>query len=269
MASANFGEQLRQAREKLQLTLKQVESEIKIRCDLLQEFEDGRFNFDFPQIYRRGFLKTYAEFLGLDGSKLMSQIDFGDGGDGDGRGETHSAAKPPKRQQTTSAAASAGAESDGEWENVDGHEEKRSWWRGVLDGFLEKFRSKKWKAYGAASLLIVVGGFFILRPSRGRDLEWDELLGGDGADVILIGANAPKKLTINALEDVRVLVREKKSKQKIFAGTIKKGSSEELSFRENVQVSYSDGAAISMRRDGDTSPLGPKKSGAGWLEIAY
>ena len=83
-----------------------------------------------------------------------------------------------------------------------------------------------------------------------------------------MGAKSPKKLTISASDDVKVLVREKKSKQKVYASALKKGASEDFSVRENVQISYSDGNAVTIRRE-NGEVIRPKKSGAGWLEVAY
>jgi transcriptional regulator with XRE-family HTH domain len=263
MASANFGEQLRQAREKRQLTLKQVEGEIKIRCDILQEFEDGNSHFDFPPIYRRGFLKTYAQFLGLNAEKFLAQVDSADSGANEAESRPSARSARKAKVEDVPPEEDDGGTEDGE---DDGGRPavERSIWKSICG----KLGDRRWQAYGAVLLLTVICGFFILRPSHGRDLEWDELLDGDGTDVILIGANAPKKLTICASDDVKVLVREKKSKQKIYASSLKKGANEDLSVRENVQISYSDGNAITIRRE-NGEVVKPKQSGAGWLEIAY
>ncbi|MDR2667915.1 MAG: helix-turn-helix domain-containing protein, partial [Puniceicoccales bacterium] len=260
MASANFGEQLRQAREKRQLTLKQVEGEIKIGADLLQAFENNNFNFDFPQIYRRGFLKTYVQFLGLNVEKFLAQIDALEDSDGDAKVESRATAKAAKKVKVeVPPDEKEDGDGDGE-EEVDSSPKAKG--RDIWKVIAARARDRRWQCYGAVLLLTIIGGFFILRPSPGRDLEWDELLDGDGADVVLIGANAPKKLTIIASDEVKVLVREKKTKQRIHASSLKKGASEEVSIRENVQISYSDGNAISIRLE-NGELIKPKKAGAG------
>lgn len=71
-----IGRGLRRAREDKGLTLGQVEQETKIRARYLQAFE--RENFDvLPAVYVLGSLKTYADFLGLDGAALAGRLKAG------------------------------------------------------------------------------------------------------------------------------------------------------------------------------------------------
>jgi transcriptional regulator with XRE-family HTH domain len=253
MVSANLGEQLRQAREKRQLTLKQVEGEIKVRGDFLQEFEKNSFNFPLPAVYRRGFLKTYVQFLELNPEKFLLQID---GKDGEERSEPRATAK--KETEIVAEEEEGAAEP----------EKRPREGKGLRDIILEKLRDRRWQTYGGALLVLTILGFFMLRPTPRRDLEWEELLGSDNAEVVLVAPNAAKKLSLSATDEVKVLIREKNSKQKIFSGTLKKGSSEEISAREDVQISYSEGNAISIRRE-NGEVIRPKRPGAGWLEIPY
>ena len=54
--------------------LRQVSNVLKIRYDYLESIEDGRFD-DLPgAIYSTGFIRTYSEYLGLDGEKLVSKL---------------------------------------------------------------------------------------------------------------------------------------------------------------------------------------------------
>jgi transcription termination factor Rho len=252
VVTANLGEQLRQAREKRQLSLKQVESETKIPEDCLQQFEDNHFDFDLPAIYRRGFLKIYSQFLGLDPAKFIAQVDGGDE-----KGD-----RPTARKEYVAEAAASDVEDS--TERAVPAVAMRDWW-----AFLRmKLKGRRWLAYGGGTLLLLLIGFFFLRPSTSRDLEWEELLNGEGADVVYVTPNAIKRLTLNASNEVRVLVREKNSKQKIFSGTLKKGASENVSVREDVQISYSEGNALTIQKEGG-EVIRPKNSGAGWLEVAY
>lgn len=66
-----MGERLRQAREAKGLSLHEVEQATHIRSVFLQALEEERFA-DLPSdVYARGFVKTYANFLGLDASDLL------------------------------------------------------------------------------------------------------------------------------------------------------------------------------------------------------
>ncbi|MDR0339980.1 MAG: helix-turn-helix domain-containing protein [Puniceicoccales bacterium] len=246
----NLGEQLRQAREKRQLTLKQVESETKIPEDCLQRFEDSQFDFDLPAIYRRGLLKIYSQFLGLDPAKFIAQV-----GSADEKKD-----RPAARKESSSETVTPEDENLAEKATTG-----RRDWRAFLRA---KLRDRRWLAYGGGTLVLLLIGFFFLRPSTSRDLEWEELLSGESADVVYVAPNAIRKLTLSASDEVKVLVREKNSKQKIFSGTLKKGTSEPVSVREDVQISYSDGNALTIQREGG-EVIHPKNTGAGWVEVSF
>ena len=68
-----IGKMLEQARAERGLSLWQVEEATKIRARYLRELE--RENFDvLPAVYVFGSLKTYADFLGLDGEALVQEL---------------------------------------------------------------------------------------------------------------------------------------------------------------------------------------------------
>jgi cytoskeleton protein RodZ len=66
-----LGKILREARESRGLTIKQVGEATRIRPIFLEALEEERFE-DMPgDVYNRGFLRTYARFLDLDGEALV------------------------------------------------------------------------------------------------------------------------------------------------------------------------------------------------------
>jgi len=68
-----IGRTLEGVRKSRGLTLWQVEQETRIRSRYLRDLE--RENFDvLPAVYVLGSLKTYADFLGLDGAALSRQL---------------------------------------------------------------------------------------------------------------------------------------------------------------------------------------------------
>src|SRR5438093_11905116 len=62
-----IGSSLRAAREHRQLQLSEVERATHIRARYLAALEDERFDALPGTAYAKGFLRTYADFLGLDG----------------------------------------------------------------------------------------------------------------------------------------------------------------------------------------------------------
>lgn len=69
--NAGFGEQLKTRREEKGVTLYEVSQRLRIRRQFLQAMEEERLD-DLPgETYFRGFLRSYAEFLDLDGEALL------------------------------------------------------------------------------------------------------------------------------------------------------------------------------------------------------
>lgn len=65
-----IGATLREARNRRKLDLVEVEGEIKIRVRYLQAIENEEWDALPGGAYTRGFIRTYAAYLGLDGERL-------------------------------------------------------------------------------------------------------------------------------------------------------------------------------------------------------
>lgn len=68
------GEMLRAAREARKLSVEQVNRETKISVQTIQALEQDDFGAFPSETYVKGFVRTYAEFLGLDGNRLWTMI---------------------------------------------------------------------------------------------------------------------------------------------------------------------------------------------------
>jgi helix-turn-helix protein len=67
------GKTLRDARNLRELGLGQVESSTKIRVRFLRALEDEDWGALPGETYARAFIRTYADFLGLDGARLAQR----------------------------------------------------------------------------------------------------------------------------------------------------------------------------------------------------
>jgi cytoskeleton protein RodZ len=76
-----IGNSLREARVRQQLELGEVELATKIRSRYLRALEEESFEALPAQTYVKGFLRTYADYLGLDGQLYVDEFNsrFGDG----------------------------------------------------------------------------------------------------------------------------------------------------------------------------------------------
>jgi cytoskeleton protein RodZ len=68
-----IGSSLRDARTRRGLELSQVERDTRIRPRYLQALEDERFDLLPGEAYAKGFLRTYADFLGLEGERFVDE----------------------------------------------------------------------------------------------------------------------------------------------------------------------------------------------------
>jgi cytoskeletal protein RodZ len=69
-----IGNSLREARMRRGVDFAQAEAAIKIRSKYLRALEDDQFELLPAETYVKGFLRTYAEYLGLDGQLYVDEF---------------------------------------------------------------------------------------------------------------------------------------------------------------------------------------------------
>jgi transcriptional regulator with XRE-family HTH domain len=62
---------LRRRRDEMQLSLKEIGQRLGIKEEYLNNLESGNYKDLPPQVYVRGFIKSYADLLGIDGGQLI------------------------------------------------------------------------------------------------------------------------------------------------------------------------------------------------------
>src|SRR3954471_17089701 len=75
MAMPGIGETLREARTEAGIRLDDAERTIRIRVRYLDALENEEWDVLPADAYVRGFLHTYADFLGLDGAELVEEYE--------------------------------------------------------------------------------------------------------------------------------------------------------------------------------------------------
>lgn len=69
-----IGSSLREARERRGVQLGDVERQTRIRTRYLRALEEDRFDVLPGQVYAKGFLRTYADYLGLDADRFVEEL---------------------------------------------------------------------------------------------------------------------------------------------------------------------------------------------------
>jgi cytoskeleton protein RodZ len=91
------GQDLRNLRQKRGEELADIAKELKIRRDYLEAIEDSRFDALPGRTYAIGFVRTYAEYLGLDGAECVDRLKTEIAGRGDTK--EHAVALSPPRER--------------------------------------------------------------------------------------------------------------------------------------------------------------------------
>ena len=96
-----IGNSLREARERRGLDFAQAELATKIRGKYLRALEDEQFAVLPAQTYVKGFLRTYAEYLGLDGQLYVDEFNsrFVSGEEYEPRVRRSAARRPQRRHR--------------------------------------------------------------------------------------------------------------------------------------------------------------------------
>ena len=68
-----IGEKIEETRKRKGISLSEAAEATKIRKDFLLNIERNEYDYDLPEIYKRGFIKNYAKYLKLNPDKALSQ----------------------------------------------------------------------------------------------------------------------------------------------------------------------------------------------------
>src|SRR5689334_17862512 len=67
-----IGERLEEARKKKGISIREAAEATKIRGDYLQKFEGNQFDIGLTEIYTRGFLRNYANYLKIPSDRILA-----------------------------------------------------------------------------------------------------------------------------------------------------------------------------------------------------
>src|SRR6476620_1952654 len=94
-----IGNSLREARARRKLSYDQVEAETKIRAKYIRCREEEEYDALPSETYVKGFLRTYADYLGLDGQLYVDEFNSRFGQDERENRTRRSSARPQQRNR--------------------------------------------------------------------------------------------------------------------------------------------------------------------------
>jgi cytoskeletal protein RodZ len=232
-----LGELLSKAREDLGISLETAAEETKIRMDFLENFEKNSFDFNLPDVYKREFLKAYAEFLKLDIQEIMAFCPikaFVPLTTSSKRREmVHQVAKKSRTVDHSNLEIVPDPELDTE-QNFDQNESITN-------------EQKKYIYIAAGISIFLLLFMFLLSRVKNRSNSNDnKSASASNIDDALIAKPMRKKVSLMSVDTVKVLIRTKDKKETIFSGTLTKGNEKIVEYESPIQIYYDNGSVLSL-----------------------
>ena len=261
----------------------------KIRGDFIDSIEQNKFDFDLPDIYKRGFLKNYARYLKLDPEKILadynaqqlsqSRLAKKDGGnEWFGHMElkrrdspTEASAEPETTEPATERAPSLGRikaksapEHEAPADDQDENDSDKTFYLKVGLIFV-----------GTLALVFVIFGLIWAVLGNGSDepeiQDTPELRDNSSASEILTGGatNQPEAtgdaVTLTASGNVYVLVKQQDDNTELFRKTMSEGETVTLEKDGPVDILFTAGEFLTIEHDGER--MRPSSSGTAKISI--
>ena len=270
----SIGERLEEARKRKGISLREAAEATKIRSDYLGKMEQNQFDFELPDIYKRGFLKNYARYLELDPENILNDYTsalqgksrpgkksgtelFGSMAANDA--DTDSADNPePSYGRISANRTSSPSETDANAEDQGDDSDKIFY---IKAGLI---------AVGTLALVFIIFGLIRAILGSGSDPVVDTPEQIDPPAISeSVKATAPAavedSITLIASGNVYVLVKQRDDKQELFRKTMSAGETVQLSKSGPVDILFTAGENIVIDHAGER--LRPSSSGTAKISI--
>ena len=274
----NIGEQLEEARKRKGISLREASEATKIRIDFLGSIEKNQFDFELPEIYKRGFVKNYANYLGLDASSIISDYDAQllnvsnsirktAGSELFGSMDLKSRTKEEEHREKPQFGKISARSNASEKNRKDAHEDEE-----VEKSFYVKIGLV---VLGVFAFLIVIIGLIISVLSVGNESETTvantrtlppAALTDRGSTADLSPKSSPETVSLIANGNVYVLVKQRNDNKELVRKTLSEGETLEFTKEGPVDILFTAGENLII-----VNPAGkrlrPKGEGAAKIRI--
>jgi cytoskeletal protein RodZ len=223
----NLGSIFSEARKAKGISIDDAAEILRIKAEYLENIENGIFDFNLPSIYRRGFYKSYADFLDLNLEEMMAQCPIKPF-------ETFESS--PKRRDMISQVAKKTQEID--------HEKIKTSFTDDIDEITASGEVRTASKFDRAVLLKIAGivavavlVFALLlhavisvvsRPSLPLEKTKVEVI-------------TEKSIVVRANGDIKLMIRLEENKEKLFSGAMKKGDTKPITYKTPIQIYFDHG----------------------------
>lgn len=250
---ASIGDRLEEARKRQGISIREAAEATKIRSDFLLNYENNKFDFDLPDVYKRGFLKLYARYLKLDDEKIGTDYNavMLSQNKPNRRGESREMFGRLDLPESHPTLGSSEAEPPGEKAQRSAAPQKRN--TAPADPVYNSRQDMSfiWKAgIGVAILVALIGIAVVL---------FNTASGGDAPATTPNQPNVSDSsadqqsgtITIEAIEDVgNVFVRQLSDQEVLITGAMEAGERQSKPFTGKVRVASTNVERIIVEIDG-------------------
>lgn len=276
----SIGERLEEARKRKGLSIRDAAEATKIRGDFLTSFESNSMDIPLPEIYRRGFLKSYARFLKLDVDKVITDYEAitRSGAERQTRsrnGESQRSGEYLGRMTMPEYGAPAATVYD-ESDRVKVPDPNKSYEEleeeEFGEGGIDKGMLIKVGIIAGCSILFLILAVLLVNvmsggkgdPAVNPELSNPAIVENEPATED-ISAVAEDTITIRAIDDVTITVRQVADDERIFSETLTAGDEQTITKRGMVKVFMTERSNVVFIKNGTERTL--DKAGPGSVMI--
>lgn len=256
----NIGERLEEARKRKGISIREAAEATKIRSDYLHKFESNQFDLNLAEIYVRGFLRNYANFLKLPADKIIN--DYAALGRNEGKPRQPSreiygrmdvsiaSADERKAEQALPAEEPAGAADPARRASGLGRSGS-SLPEGPAISPQLIFRGGI-ALVAIIVLLIVVWAIKAIVSDSTPATERSRLTANNAAPVQVASDSS---VTLIALDTVRVKVVQESDNRELYQGTLSRGQTQIVAKRGALYITASAGKNLEIEINGKRYPM--------------
>ena len=242
-----IGERLEEARKRKGISIREASEATKIRSDYLQKFETNSYELNLPDIYVRGFLRTYAQYLKLNAEKLLT--DYSSLGHGDPRDSRRQDQREIFGRIDLPDPGKAAPPSAPPPENAPARNQppqNRAIPTSVVTGAPSADRTQKYKkgaiiGVSALALLLLILLLRAVLPSGSSTPSTNTVVATQPLPV-----PSENVMVLVAIDNVRVKVTQRSDNKVLFDGDILKGNTRAIERDGPVYVTYDIGKNLQV-----------------------
>jgi len=264
-----IGERLEEARKRKGVSIREASEATKIRGEYLHKFENNQFDIKLPEIYVRGFLRTYALFLKLPGDKIVNDYKGLGLGESKARGLQResfgrmelsvSSSKPANREPSPQSSTPASGELAPDGAPADNNPATFRPRAGAGPQIDRALVIKGLLAVG--SLVVLVAMIFIGIRLFSSDKTGAAAGSAQSAQIAVEALPGEPTITVFALGTSTVSVTQVSDSKVLFKGRLSPGEIRVIPHRGQLQIEANPPEAIELEIAKKRHPMPPGKDG--------